>query len=98
MLSTRYGLWQDLVKRTQSNKVFKNKVFKIASNGYQIGLASMKKRFLIKNPLRLINLVKVVSLINQIINWKMNFINQLLKNFKKEKFIRLLETISVVLI
>ena len=80
----------------------KNKVFKITSNpkydGYQIGLASMKKRFLIKHPLRLINLVKVVSLINQIINWKMNFINQLLKNFKKEKFIRLLETLSVVLI
>ena len=40
-----YGKWKDLVKRTQSDKVLKNKVFKIASNpnydGYQRGLASM---------------------------------------------------------
>ena len=37
--------------------------------------------FLIKNP------KEVVLLMNQIINWQMNFINQLLENFKKEKFI-----------
>ena len=30
---------------------------------------------------------------NQIINWQMNFIDQLLENFEKEKFIDLLETI-----
>ena len=37
-----------LVKRTQSDKVFKNKAFKIASNpkyGYQRGLASMVYKF-----------------------------------------------------
>ena len=40
-----YGKSKDLVKRTQSNKVLKNKAFKIASDpkyeGYQRGLASM---------------------------------------------------------
>ena len=40
-----YGKSKDLVKRTQSNKVLKDKAFKIASNpkydGYQRGLASM---------------------------------------------------------
>ena len=40
-----YGKTKDLVKRTQSDKVLKNKPFKIASNpnynGYQRGLASM---------------------------------------------------------
>ena len=40
-----YGKSKDLVKRTQSGKVLKDKAFKIASNpnydGYQRGLASM---------------------------------------------------------
>ena len=46
------GSWQnkkDLVKRTQSDKVLKNKAFKIASDpkydGYQRGLASMVYKF-----------------------------------------------------
>ena len=45
----------------------------------------MVYNFLIKNPLRLINLKEVVLLMNQIINWQMNFINQLLENSKKRK-------------
>ena len=40
-----YGKSKDLVKRTQSDKVLKDKAFKIASNpkydGYQRGLASI---------------------------------------------------------
>ena len=44
-----YGKSKDLVKRTQSDKVLKDKVFKIASNpkydGYQRGLASMVYKF-----------------------------------------------------
>ena len=40
-----YGKTKDLVKRTQSDKVLKNKAFKIASDpqydGYQRGLVSM---------------------------------------------------------
>ena len=49
MFSTWYGLWEDLVKRTQSDKVLKVKAFKIASNpkygGYQKGLTSMVYKF-----------------------------------------------------
>ena len=39
--------------------------------------------FSIKNPPHLINLVELVSLMNQIINWQTNSTNQLLKNLKK---------------
>ena len=51
MFSTWYRLWKskDVIKRTQSDKVLKNKAFKIASNpnydGYQRGLASMVYKF-----------------------------------------------------
>ena len=68
-----YGKSKDLIKRTQSDKVLKDKAFKIVSNtkydGYQRGLASMVYKFLIKN------IKKVVLLMNQIINWQMKFIN-----------------------
>ena len=44
-----YGKSKDLVKRTQSDKVLKDKAFKIASNpkydGYQRGLGSMVYKF-----------------------------------------------------
>ena len=44
-----YGRSKDLVKRTQSDKVLKNKAFKIASDpkydGYKRGLASMVYKF-----------------------------------------------------
>ena len=44
-----YGKSKDLVKKTQSDKVLKDKAFKIASNpkydGYQRGLASMLYKF-----------------------------------------------------
>ena len=44
-----YGKSKDLVKRTQSDKVLRDKVFKIANNpkydGYQRGLASMVYKF-----------------------------------------------------
>ena len=86
-----YGKSKELVKKTQSDKVLRDKAFKIASDpkydGYQRGLASMVYKFLIKG------LVEVVLLLpNQIINLQMNFISRLLENFKKEKFINLLET------
>ena len=52
MFSTWCGLWQkelDLVKRTQSDKILKDKAFKIASDskydGYQRGLASVVYKF-----------------------------------------------------
>ena len=66
-----YGKSKDLIKRTKSDKVLKDKAFKIASNpnydGYERGLQWFIN-FLIKNPLRLINLKEVVLLMNQIIN------------------------------
>ena len=44
-----YGKSKDLVRRTQSDKVLRDKVFKIASDpkydGYQRGLASMVYKF-----------------------------------------------------
>ena len=44
-----YGKSKDLAKRTQSDKVLRDKVFKIASNpkydGYQRGTASMVYKF-----------------------------------------------------
>ena len=44
-----YGKSKDLIKRTQSDKVLKDKAFKIANNpnyhGYQKGLASMVYKF-----------------------------------------------------
>ena len=85
-----YGKSKDLAKRTQSDKVLRDKRFKISSDpkydSYQRGPASMG------------NLEKVVLLMNQISSWQMSFINQLLKNLRKEKFIHLLDTIFGVLI
>ena len=47
-----YGDFKDLAKRTASDKVLKDKAFKIAKNpkydGYQRGLVSMVYNFLIK--------------------------------------------------
>ena len=42
--------------------------------------------------------VEAALLMNQIISWEMNFINRLLENSKREKFIHLLETIFGALI
>ena len=44
-----YGRYKDLTKRTQSDRLLKDKAFEIASNpkydGYQRGLASMGYKF-----------------------------------------------------
>ena len=86
-----YGKAKDLVRKTQSDKILRDKAFKIASDpkydGYQRGLASMVYKFFNKK------LVEVVLLVKQIISWQMNFINQLLENLRKEKYIHHLETI-----
>ena len=42
--------------------------------------------------------LQINLLMNQIINYQMNFMNHLLENFKKEKFFHILETIFGVLI
>ena len=67
-----YGKSKDLIKRTQSDKVVKDKAFKIDNNPITMVIKEDYLQwfinFLIKNPLRLINLKEVVLLINQIIN------------------------------
>ena len=49
-----YGKAKDLVRRTQSDKILRDKAFKIASDpkydGYQRGLASMVYKFFDKKP------------------------------------------------
>ena len=87
-----YGKSKYLTKRTHSDKVLRDKAFKIVSgpkyDGYQRGLASMAYKFLIKS------LVEVVLLLDQITN----YISRLLETLREEKFIHLLETIIAVLI
>ena len=89
-----YGRSKDLVKGTQSDKVLKDKAFKIASNpsydGYQRGLASMVYKFFDKKS-------KGSGIINEP-NYQLTneLINLLLKNLKKGKFINFLKTIFVV--
>ena len=67
-----YGETKDLVKRTQSEKVLRDKPFKNASDPkydrHQRGLTPMVYKFFDKNQLRLINLVEVILLMNQIIH------------------------------
>ena len=59
-----YSDSKDLVKRAQSDKVLRDKAFKIAKNpkydGYQRGLASMVYNFLIKNPQKEVVLIKKI--------------------------------------
>ena len=75
------GKTKDLVKRTQSDQVLKDKAFKIASDskcdGYQRGLALMVYKFFDKKS-------SGSGIVNEP-NYQvaMNLINQLLENFKK---------------
>ena len=86
-----YGKYKDLTKRTQLNKVLRDKAFEIAINlkydGYQRGLASMDFNSFDKKSKG--SSIKYMCKIN---NLQMNFINQLLENLKKEKYIFLLKT------
>ena len=91
-----YGKSKDLVKRTQSDKVLKDKAFEIASNsrydGYQRGLASMVYKFFDKKSKG--------SGINNEPNYQLaNELHKpITRKFKKEKFIHHLEIIFGVLI
>ena len=85
-----YGKSNDLVKRTQSDKVLRDTAFKIISDpkydGYQRGLASIIYKFCDKKSS------------GKITNLRINFIARLLENFRDKKFIHSLETIFAVLI
>ena len=94
---------KDLAKRNQSDKVLRDKAFKIASDpeydGYQRGLASVAYKFFVKClvEVRLLLRLQINVLPNQISNVQINFISKLLETLKEEKFIHP-ETISGVLI
>ena len=53
-----YGKYKNLTERTWSDKVLRDKAFRIASNpkydGYQKGLSSMLNNFLIKDTLAVV--------------------------------------------
>ena len=86
-----YGKAKDLVRRTQSDKVLRDKAFNIAIDskydGYQRGLASMVYKFFDKKS----SGGNITNKSNY--QMKMNFINQLLRNLKNEKYIHHSETI-----
>ena len=95
-----YGDFNDLAKGTASDKVLRNKAFKIASNPkydrYQRGLATMVYKFFDKKSA----LIAGSSIKNEI---KQNqqladYTNQFIEYFKKERYIHHLKTIFGVLI
>ena len=91
-----YGKSKDLVKRTQSDKVLKDKAFKIASDpkydGYQRGLASMVYKFFDKKS----SGSGVAAEPNYQLENELH--RQIIEDLRRETFIQLLETIFGVLI
>ena len=86
-----YGKSKDLVKRTRSDKVLRDKVFKIASNpkydGYKRGLASMVYTFFDKKS-------KGRGIADEFNDQLANELHKpIIKKLKKEKCILHLETI-----
>ena len=95
-----YGDFKDLIRRTASDKILRNKAFNISKNpkydGYQRGLASTVYKFFDKKSaggvlliiiiiiITIIIIIKIMRL-NKIYNCLKNYINQLLENFKKRK-------------
>ena len=98
MFSARYGLCQikNVAKRTQSDKVLRDKAFKIASDpkydGYQRRLTSMVHKFFDKRS----SGGSIANEPNYQLPIKLH--KPILKKFKKRKFINHLETIFGVLI
>ena len=91
-----YGKTKYLRKRTQTDKVLKDKAFKIANDskydGYQRGLASMVYKFFDKKS-------KGSGIINEPNYQLANELHKpIIRKCKKEKFIHRLETIFGVLI
>ena len=90
-----YADHKDLINRTEADKVLKDKAYDIASNpkydGYQRGLAGMVYKFFDKKS-REVELREIRQ--SQVLQYLlMNFINLLLENLIKEKYIRNLKII-----
>ena len=91
-----YGKSKKLAKRTQSDKVLRDKAFKIASDsnydGYQRGLASMVCKFFDKKS-------SGSGVANKPDYQLANELHKhIIRKFKRRKFIYLLETIFGALI
>ena len=91
-----YGKSKDLIKRTQSDKVLKDKAFKIESNpkydGCQRGIVSMVHKFFGKKS-------KGSGIINEPNYQLANELHKpIIRKFKKEKFIHHIQIIFGVLI
>ena len=89
--------YEDLAKRAASDKVLRDKAFNIAKDIMMDIKEVLLLWFissLIEKPLVVVSIIKL----NKINNLQMNFINQLLENFKKEEFILHLKIIFGVLI
>ena len=93
-----YGDFKDLVRRTASDKVLRNKVFNIAKNpkydGYQRGLASMIYNIFDKKSKG--SGVNIPLESNEELAKELH--KPIIRKFKKEQFIQDLETIFGVLI
>ena len=89
------GKSKDLIKRTESDKVLKDKGFKIANNpkydGHQRGLASVVNKFFNKKS-------KWSSINEPNYQLASELYKPIIRKFKKEKFIHHLEKIFGVLI
>ena len=95
MFSTWYGLWRlkDIAKRTASDKVLIDKAFNIAKNPkydrYQRRLASMVHKFFDKKPKG--SGVNIPLEFNEQLAKELH--KPIIRNFKKEQFIRDLKII-----
>ena len=87
-----YGKSKDLAKMTESDKVLKDKTFRISSDtkydGYQKGLASMIYNFFAKKSSSGSGAATEPNY-----HLQMNFIGRLLEHLRKGKFIHIFETI-----
>ena len=94
-----YGYFKDLAKKTASDRVLRDKAFNIAKNpkydAYQRGFDSTVYKLFDKKTASPADKSPSGSGMN---NWLKNYINQLLKNFKKGKYIHHSETILELLI
>ena len=86
-----YGKSKDLIKRTQSDKVLRDKAFKTASDpkydGYKRGLASMVNKFFDKKS-------SEKEIANELNYQLANELHKpIIRKFQKEKYIYHLETI-----
>ena len=92
-----YGKSKDLAKRTQSDKLLRDEAFKIASDpkydGYQRGLASIVYKFFDKKSSG-----SGAAATEPNCQQADELHRPIIKKFRKEKFIHLLETIFMKLI